>query len=224
MLSGPSDYHPHCKLETPCNIGQDERCPMMLLLATYQRIGLWEACDPKHRACIPGNPCTQGGEKLCPRIVFLAKLQHMYGTCGSWNTGHACCPSISDQERYWLFPTCSPCGVLTEIRALVLIHRRILDECVQKEKFSRADIRHLENGLAGYLRAYEVRRGMHIDELRNQTEDAYRIEMIYARGVDGHNVAVGKHPSGTQAWWKAPWLRITTMMADRFGLYDHSCV
>ncbi|KAF0315507.1 hypothetical protein GQ607_017262 [Colletotrichum asianum] len=222
LVSGPGEFHSHCKLGSPCKIGQDGTCPMMLLLATYRSIGLWDACDPKHRACIPGNPCTQTEDKFCSRIVFLVKLQHMYGTCGAGNTGLACCPSISEEERCWLFPSCPPCGVLTEIRALVLIHRRILDECVPEERFSRTDIRHLENGLAGYLRAYEVRRGMHIDELRNQTEDTYRIEMQYARGVDDYDLTVGKHLR--QTWLQAVWLRVTTMVADRFGFkYEHSC-
>ncbi|WQF85470.1 hypothetical protein CDEST_10484 [Colletotrichum destructivum] len=197
-----ADPHPGCGVGRICVLGHGASCPMAILFSTYQKTGFWDANDPKHRACYPGQACSKTGEKLCARILYIAKHNHAYGACSSsGGPDHEYCPPISDLERRWLFPDCSECGLLNEARALVLIHRRMLDECVMDEGFTDRDVERVKNSLVGYMRAYGVRRGMHIQELREQSQAAYELEMRYARGgEDATCLALGPR-AGRCGWW-----------------------
>ncbi|OLN97699.1 hypothetical protein CCHL11_09163 [Colletotrichum chlorophyti] len=177
---------------------------MTALLATYRESGLWDACDPKHRACYTGQPCSVTGEKLCPRISFLAKHQHAYGDCSAWSgPEHTYCVAPSGPERHWLFPSCPACGVLTEVRGLILIHRRMLDECALDEGFTQVDIGYVQNSLEGYIRAYKVRRAMHFQELQNKGEAVYDLEMKYAGGnIRVRTWVIARLIARQGLWWK----------------------
>ncbi|GJC88500.1 hypothetical protein ColLi_11338 [Colletotrichum liriopes] len=191
---------------------------MAMLLATYQENGLWDASDPKHRACYFGQPCLVTGDKLCARILYLAKHSHAYGSCSAFSgSEHEYCPPISDLERRWLFPNCSACGVLTEARGLVLIHRRMLDECAVNEKFTDTDVKCIKKSLAGYMRAYEIRRSMHLQELREQGQAAYELEMRYARGDDATQSTLGQK-AGRDGWWKKTAIRAIKTIVRVFSI------
>ncbi|OHW94824.1 hypothetical protein CSPAE12_06552 [Colletotrichum incanum] len=191
---------------------------MAILLAIYQDIGLWDASDPKHRACYFGQPCSVTGEKLCARILYLAKFSHAYGACSAFSgSEHEYCPPISDFERRWLFPNCSACGVLTEVRGLVLIHRRMLDEYAVDEKFTDTDVKCIKKSLAGYMRAYEIRRGMHLQELHEQGQAAYELEMRYARGEDATQLDLGLETE-RNGWWKKIAVRVIKAIVRVFSM------
>ncbi|OHE95100.1 hypothetical protein CORC01_09624 [Colletotrichum orchidophilum] len=195
------DLHTGCTVGKFCVVGKDQSCPMANLFAAYQQSGLWDACDPKHRACYIGQPCMVTGEKTCPRILYVAKYQHAYGNCSSSGPDHAFCPAISELEQQCLFPSCSACVVLTEARGLVLIHRRILDECVEDENFSAADIDCIKKSVSGYIRAFHVRRNLHLEELQRECQMVYDMEMSYASGNDDTSTVLN-FAAGRTRWWK----------------------
>ncbi|GKT48712.1 uncharacterized protein ColSpa_08893 [Colletotrichum spaethianum] len=63
------------------------------------------------------------------------------------------------------------------------------------------DIKCIKNSLAGYMRAYETRREMHLQELYKQGQAAYELEMRYAKGEDFPQLAL-KPDAGRNRWWK----------------------
>ncbi|KAL0937031.1 uncharacterized protein CTRU02_209247 [Colletotrichum truncatum] len=194
--------HPECRLGTSCSINREGTCPVMAIFSTYQECGLWDASDPKHRACISGQPCTVTDNKLCARILFLAKHQHAYGACQAWSDpDHTNCPPITSEEKWRLFPPCLSCGVLTEARGLILIHRRMLDEWSCDEKFILADRHYVQTGLIGYMRAYETRRAMHVHELRDGSEASYQLEKKYIAGVEGQALGVAERATKRKTRW-----------------------
>ncbi|KAK1625097.1 hypothetical protein BDP81DRAFT_304514, partial [Colletotrichum phormii] len=172
------------------------------LFACYQRSGLWDACDPKHRACHIGEPCMVTGEKSCARNLYVAKYEHANGTCSSRGPDHLFCPTISELDRQYLFPGCPACVILTEARGLVLIHRRMLDECVEKERLSGADVDCIQTSLSGYMRAYNVRRRMHMEELQRESQMIHDLEIDYASG-NGEVTKAQKPTTGRRGWWKS---------------------
>ncbi|KAK1955656.1 hypothetical protein LY78DRAFT_708086 [Colletotrichum sublineola] len=191
---------------------------MAILFSNYQESGLWDASDPKHRACYFGQPCLVTGEKSCARILHLAKHSHVYGACSVFSgPDHDHCPTVTDLERRWLFPSCSACGVLTEVRGLILIHRRMLDECAVEENFTGTDIECIKNSLTGYMRAYEIRRAMHCQELHEQEQAAYELEMRCARGDAATQFALGTTKVERKGWWKKATTYVVRVVVHAFS-------
>ncbi|KAI3558469.1 hypothetical protein CABS01_07590 [Colletotrichum abscissum] len=196
--------HDSCVVGRLCALAEERSCPKASLFAAYERSGLWDACDPKHRACHIDEPCLITGEKSCARILYVAKYEHANGTCFSRGSDHVFCPTTatSDLDRQYLFPKCSACLILTEARSLVLIHRRMLDECVEDEGLSSTDIDCIRTSLSGYIRAYNVRRKLHLEELEEGSQMKHDLEMDYACG-NGEISSVQSHAAGRKGWWKS---------------------
>ncbi|KAK7443648.1 hypothetical protein CaCOL14_012297 [Colletotrichum acutatum] len=193
--------HNSCIVGGLCALAEEQFCPKTSLFAAYQRSGLWDACDPEHRACHIDEPCMVTGEKSCARILYVAKYEHANGTCSARGPDHVFCPTISDLDQQYLFPECSACLILTEARGLVLIHRRMLDECVEDEGLSSTDIDCIRTSLSGYIRAYNVRRKLHLEELQKVVQMKHDLEMDYASG-NGEISRAQSHATGRKGWWK----------------------
>lgn len=197
-----TSLHDRCIVGRLCVLAEEQSCPKASLFAAYKRSGLWDAYDPKHRACHIGESCMATGEKSCARILYLAKFEHANGTCSSRGPDHFFCPTISGLDQQYLFPGCSACLILTEARGLVLIHRRMLDECVEDEGLSSTDIDCIRTSLSGYIRAYNVRRKLHLEELQRESQMTYALEMDYASG-NGEIPKAQSPATGRNGWWKS---------------------
>ncbi|KAF3797021.1 hypothetical protein GCG54_00015665 [Colletotrichum gloeosporioides] len=154
----------HLHSNVPCHSDCGEYCvakvlPTMANLAKFKDTPQWAIADPAHRACELGHGCSVvSDDKFCVRTIWHAKLNHAYGRCGPHTNspGHALCRDFSEAERQ-LYPSCADCGVLVELKDLILVHLRLLEEedddlFLEKhglERFEKKLLEHAEDLQAG---------------------------------------------------------------------------
>ncbi|EQB57214.1 hypothetical protein CGLO_02683 [Colletotrichum gloeosporioides Cg-14] len=168
----------HLHSNVPCHSDCAEYCvakvlPTMANLAKFKDTPQWAIADPAHRACELGHGCSVvSDDKFCVRTIWHAKLNHAYGRCGPHTNspGHALCRDFSEAERQ-LYPSCADCGVLVELKDLILVHLRLLEEedddlFLEKHGLESGDDLHcIRSSLIGYSKTFEKKLLEHAEDL-----------------------------------------------------------
>ncbi|KAF4818989.1 hypothetical protein CGCTS75_v011753 [Colletotrichum tropicale] len=146
----------------------------MANLAKFKNTPQWAIADPAHRACKLGHSCSVvSDDEFCIRSIWHAKLNHAYGRCGPHTNspGHALCRDFSEAERQ-LYPSCADCGVLVELKDLILVHLRLLEEedddlFLEKHGLESGDDLHcIRSSLIGYSKTFEKKLLEHAEDLQ----------------------------------------------------------